>query len=129
MYCTSNQYDLDVAIREITCEGGIYEDLFFSHSENPYKILPTSDNWVLWSIVFCGNGMYKTIILSLPKCSSYFSLRVVVEQSVLGTVELPLLIDGRESFDRGWCSRYRFYKTLLQSFGKEGRILIQLKLV
>ena len=92
MWGTSNQYDLDVGIRKITCEGGIYEDLFFSHSENPYKILPTSDNWVLWSIVFCGNGMYKTILLSLPKCSSYFSLRVVVEQSVLGQLNYPFLL-------------------------------------
>ena len=34
MCSTSNNYDLDVAIHKITCEGGIDEDLFFSHSEN-----------------------------------------------------------------------------------------------
>ena len=49
MCSTSNQYDLGVAIFNITCEGVIDEELFRSHSENPDKILPTSDAWVLWA--------------------------------------------------------------------------------
>ena len=49
MYGTSNQYDLNVVIRKITYEGGIGEELFLSHSENPDKIFPTSDDWVKWA--------------------------------------------------------------------------------
>ena len=46
---TSNQYDLDVAIRKITCEVVIYDDIFRLHSENTDKILTISDDWVLWA--------------------------------------------------------------------------------
>ena len=46
---TSNQYVLNVYIHKIACEGGIDKDLFDSHYENTYKILPTSDEWVLWA--------------------------------------------------------------------------------
>ena len=46
---TSNQYDLDVDIFKITCELGIYKELFRSHYENPDKIFPTSNDWVLWA--------------------------------------------------------------------------------
>ena len=45
----SNQYDVDVAIHNINCEVGIDKELFCSHYENPDKIFPTSDNWVLWA--------------------------------------------------------------------------------
>ena len=38
-----------MVIPEIICEGGNDKELSRSHSENPDKILPTSDDWVLWA--------------------------------------------------------------------------------
>ena len=56
----SNHYYLDVAIFKNNCEGGIDEELFFSHSENSDKILPTPDDWIL-----C--GQYDVVIACMKQ--------------------------------------------------------------
>ena len=48
-----------MSIRKIAFEVGIDEDLFCSHSENPDKILPTSDYWVLWAQYAAGMAYMK----------------------------------------------------------------------
>ena len=73
---TSNNYDLDVAICNITCEGSIEEEMFRSHSENTDKILTTSENWVLLAQYAVGMACTKQYSERSQSAQVFFHLEL-----------------------------------------------------
>ena len=61
-----------MVIPEIICEGGNDKELSRSHSENPDKILPTSDDWALWAQYAAGMACMKKNTLITPKLIKLF---------------------------------------------------------
>ena len=61
-----------MAIININYEVVADEELFCSHSENPDKILPTSDDWALWAQYVAGMACMKKNTLITPKLIKLF---------------------------------------------------------